>query len=103
MKYEPIQLTWKFAILTFELYLQCYWLQATKIRAIFQFGRIFAILLPKAVNINAFWYKTWFKMIFEKNCCINLEKSEDFENHALILMGHYAAIFSNITIGMAFK
>ena len=41
-------------------------------------------------------------MIFEKNCCINLEKSQDLENHALILMDHHAAIFSNRTIGMAF-
>ena len=36
-------------------------------------------------------------MIFEKNGCINLEKSEDLENHALILMDPYAAILSNKT------
>ena len=32
-----------------------------------------------------------------------MEKSEDLENHALILMDPYAAILSNKTIGMAFK
>ena len=34
---------------------------------------------------------------------MDLEILEDLENHALILMDHHAAIFSNRTIGMAFK
>ena len=42
-------------------------------------------------------------MIFEKNGSINLEKSEDLQNHALILMDPYAAILSNKTMDMAFK
>ena len=34
---------------------------------------------------------------------MDLETFEDFENHALILMDYYSAIFSNRAIGMAFK
>ena len=55
MEYEPIQLAYEFAILVFEIYLQCYWQQTTKVRAIFQNGFIFIILHSKAVYIKVSW------------------------------------------------
>ena len=42
-------------------------------------------------------------MYFGVNYCIDLEILEDLENHALILLDHYIAIFSSRAIDMPFK